>query len=210
MLAVTDTGMGMDAETQSHLFEPFFTTKESGKGTGLGLSTVYGIVKQSDGYIWCYSEVGVGTTFKIYLPRVDEEASPAPAPGAVRPSHGSETVLLVEDDAGLRDLVCEVLEGAGYTVLVAESGARALEIAGEYPGAIQLLVTDVIMPGLSGRNAAEQIRAARPEMDLLFISGYTSEAIEKHGVLEPGAKFLTKPFRTEELLHKVRDVLDGR
>jgi two-component system cell cycle sensor histidine kinase/response regulator CckA len=210
MLAVTDSGMGMDAETQSHLFEPFFTTKEMGRGTGLGLSTVYGIVKQSEGYIWCYSEVGVGTTFKIYLPRVDEEASPVHKPTAVRLAHGSETVLLIEDDSALRALVCEILESAGYTVLVADSGAKALQIAEEYSGAIQLTITDVIMPGLSGRHAAEKIKSARSEVEILFISGHTSEAIAKHGVLEAGAKFLSKPFTTEDLLRKIRDVLDGR
>jgi PAS domain S-box-containing protein len=210
MLAVTDSGMGMDAETQSHLFEPFFTTKEMGKGTGLGLSTVYGIVKQSEGYIWCYSEVGVGTTFKIYLPRVDEEASPAHKLSAVRLAHGSETVLLIEDDGALRDVVREILEGAGYTVLVADGGAQAVQIADEHTGAIQLIVTDVIMPGLSGRKAAERIKAARSEVRILFISGYTSDAIAKHGVLEAGAKFLSKPFTTEDLLRKIRDVLDDR
>jgi PAS domain S-box-containing protein len=210
MLTVTDSGMGMDAETQSHLFEPFFTTKEMGKGTGLGLSTVYGIVKQSEGYIWYYSEVGVGTTFKIYLPRVDEEASPVHKPTAIRLAHGSETVLLIEDDGSLRDVVCEILEGAGYTVLVADGGAKALQIADEYTGAIQLIVTDVIMPGLSGKHAAETIKSARSEVEILFISGYTSEAIAKHGVLEAGAKFLSKPFTTEDLLRKIRDVLDGR
>jgi CheY-like chemotaxis protein len=199
MLAVTDSGMGMDAETQAHLFEPFFTTKETGKGTGLGLSTVYGIVKQSEGYIWCYSEVGVGTTFKIYLPRVDEEVSPVHRRAAVRLAHGSETVLLIEDDGSLRHVVCEILEGAGYTVLVADGGAKALQIADEYTGPIQLIVTDVIMPGFSGRHAAQKIKSARAEVEILFISGYTSEAIAKHGVLT-----------TEDLLRKVRDVLDGR
>jgi two-component system, cell cycle sensor histidine kinase and response regulator CckA len=210
MLAVTDSGMGMDAETQAHLFEPFFTTKETGKGTGLGLSTVYGIVKQSEGYIWCYSEVGVGTTFKIYLPRVDEEVSPVHRRAAVRLAHGSETVLLIEDDGSLRHVVCEILEGAGYTVLVADGGAKALQIADEYTGPIQLIVTDVIMPGFSGRHAAQKIKSARAEVEILFISGYTSEAIAKHGVLEAGARFLSKPFTTEDLLRKVRDVLDGR
>jgi two-component system, cell cycle sensor histidine kinase and response regulator CckA len=210
LLAVTDTGMGMDAETQSHLFEPFFTTKEVGRGTGLGLSTVYGIVKQSDGYIWCYSEVGVGTTFKVYLPRVDEEVAPDRKPAPVRLAHGTETVLLIEDDSTLRDVICEILEGAGYTVLVADGGDKALRIADEFSGAIALIITDVIMPGLSGRQAAETIKAARSEVDILFISGYTSEAIERHGVLEAGAKFLSKPFTTDALLRKVRDVLDGR
>jgi len=210
MLAVSDSGMGMDTETQSHLFEPFFTTKEMGKGTGLGLSTVYGIVKQSEGYIWCYSEVGAGTTFKIYLPRVDQEASASPRRTAVRLPHGSETVLLIEDDESLRDLLSEILEGAGYTVLVADDGVEALHIADEYAGAIPLIVTDVIMPGLTGRQAADQIKSARSEVEILFISGYTNEAIGKHGVLEPGAQFLSKPFTPTDLLRKVRDVLDGR
>jgi two-component system, cell cycle sensor histidine kinase and response regulator CckA len=210
MLAMTDTGMGMDAETQSHLFEPFFTTKEVGQGTGLGLSTVYGIVNQSEGYIGYESEVGVGTTFRIYLPRVDEVASRDPEPKATRPSPGSETVLLIEDDRSLRDLLCEILEGAGHTVLVAPDGAKALEIADEYAGAIQLIVTDVIMPGLSGRQAAEQIKASRSEVEILFISGYSDEAIAKHGVLAPKARFLSKPFTPGDLLRKVRDVLDGR
>ena len=211
MLAVTDSGMGMDAETQSHLFEPFFTTKEMGKGTGLGLSTVYGIVKQSGGYIWCYSEVGLGTTFKVYLPRVDEETAPANRPAAAAPSAGgSETLLLIEDDPALRELLAETLEEGGYTVLVANDGAAALQIADEYAGAIHLIVTDVIMPGLTGRQAAETIKAARSEVEILFISGYTNDAIAKHGVLEPGAKFLSKPFTPDELLRKVREVLDGR
>jgi len=210
LLTVRDSGMGMDAETQSHLFEPFFTTKDVGKGTGLGLSTVYGIVKQSGGYIWCDSEVGAGTEFRIYLPRVDEEASPGRQPTAVRLEHGSETVLLIEDDQSLRDLLREILEGAGYTVLVADGGDRALQIADGYPTAIQLIVTDVIMPGLSGRQAAERIKSARSEVEILFISGYTSEAIAKHGVLEAGTHFLNKPFTAEELLRKVRDVLDRR
>jgi len=210
MLAVTDSGTGMNAETQSHLFEPFFTTKEVGKGTGLGLSTVYGIVKQSEGYIWCYSEVGVGTTFKVYLPRADAEVSPGRPPTEVRLAQGSETVLLIEDDPLLRDLLHEALEGAGYTVLVADQGAKALETAHEYAGAIDLVVTDVIMPGLTGKQAAERIVAERPEVKILFISGYTNEAIARHGVLEPGARFLSKPFTPDELLRRVRDVLDGR
>jgi len=210
MLAVSDSGMGMDAETQSHLFEPFFTTKETGKGTGLGLSTVYGIVKQSEGYVWCYSEVGIGTTFKIYLPRLDEEVSPDHKPVAPQMAKGAETVLLIEDDQSLRDLLCETLEGAGYTVLVADGGGKALQIGDEYPGAIQLIVTDVIMPGLTGRQAAEKIKSSRSEVEILFISGYTNEAIAKHGVLEAGAEYLSKPFAPDDLLRKVRDVLDGR
>jgi CheY-like chemotaxis protein len=208
MLALTDSGTGMDAETQSHLFEPFFTTKEMGKGTGLGLSTVYGIVKQSEGYIWCYSEVGVGTTFKVYLPRVHEEAAPGRQTTSPPLIRGSGTVLLIEDDPALRNLLSETLEGGGYTVLVADGGAKALEIAAEYPGAIQLVVTDVIMPGLTGRQAAQEIQAGRPEVRILFISGYTDEAIARHGLLEPGVNFLAKPFTPDALLRKVRAVLD--
>jgi PAS domain S-box-containing protein len=210
MLSVSDSGMGMDAETQSHLFEPFFTTKETGKGTGLGLSTVYGIVKQSEGYIWCYSEVGVGTTFKVYLPRVDEQAAASQKPALPPLAPGTETVLLIEDDRLLRELLDETLESGGYTVLVADDGDQALRISEEYAGAIQLVVTDVIMPGLTGRQAAEKIKVARSEVEILFISGYTNEAIAKHGVLEPGAKFLSKPFTPADLLRKVRDVLEGR
>jgi two-component system cell cycle sensor histidine kinase/response regulator CckA len=210
MLAVSDAGMGMDAETQSHLFEPFFTTKEVGKGTGLGLSSAYGIVKQSEGYIWCDSEVGVGTTFKVYLPRVDEELATGRKRTAAPLVRGTETLLLIEDDPALRGLLCETLQDGGYTVLVADGGAEALEIAEEYSGAIQLIVTDVIMPGLTGRQAAERIKSARSEVEILFISGYTDEAIAKHGVLEPGARFLSKPFTPDELLRKVREALDGR
>jgi two-component system, cell cycle sensor histidine kinase and response regulator CckA len=208
-LAVTDSGVGMDAETQSHLFEPFFTTKEIGKGTGLGLSTVYGIVRQSEGYVGCESAPGEGTTFRIYLPRVDEEVAPDLAPPAARPAPGSETVLLIEDDPSLRDLLSRVLEGAGYTVLVAHDGVHAQRIAGEYDGPIHLIVTDVIMPGLTGRQAAETIQEARPEVEILFISGYSGEAIERHGIESSQARFLGKPFTPGELLHKVRERLDA-
>jgi two-component system, cell cycle sensor histidine kinase and response regulator CckA len=210
MLAVSDTGAGMDAETQAHAFEPFFTTKDAGKGTGLGLATVYGIVKQSEGYIWLYSEVGLGTTFKIYLPRVDEaEVVDAPGKEPTRLAAGHETVLVVEDEASLRDVLCETLESGGYTVLVARDGAEAVRIAGEYAGAIHLIVTDAIMPGLTGRKTVEQIIPTRPETNLLFISGYTDEAIAKQGVLLPGAAFLSKPFTPDDLLRKVRAVLEG-
>jgi PAS domain S-box-containing protein len=210
MLVMTDTGMGMGAETQSHLFEPFFTTKEMGKGTGLGLSTVYGIVKQSEGYIWCDSEVGVGTTFKVHLPRVDEEASPAPKPTAEQFAQGSETVLLIEDDPSLCDVVCEVLESADYTVLVAHDGAMAIQIADEYDGAIHLIVADVIMPGITGKQATDQIKAARSEVEILFISGYTGDIIGRHGVLSSEARFLGKPFTSADLLRKIREALDSR
>jgi PAS domain S-box-containing protein len=208
MLAVSDTGAGMDAETQAHAFEPFFTTKATGKGTGLGLSTVYGIVKQSGGFIWLYSEVGRGTTFKVYLPRVDEAAAvDAPRRAAARPSAGHETVLLIEDEASLRDILCETLENAGHTVLVARDGAEAVRIAAEYAGVIHLIVTDAIMPGLTGRKTVEQIIPARPETKVLFMSGYTDEAIAKQGVLLPGAAFLSKPFTPDDLLRKIEGVL---
>ena len=211
MLAVSDSGMGIDTSTQAHMFEPFFTTKALGRGTGLGLSTVYGIVKQSGGHIWCYSEVGVGTTFKVYLPLVETDASSAsPTPSPVSLAPGRETILLIEDDQSLRELLCETLEGGGYTVLVANGGEEALRMAGEYAGAIQLIVTDVIMPGLTGRQAAETIKQTRSEVQVLFISGYIGDALARHGVLEPQAKLLSKPFASDALLRKVREVLDGR
>jgi two-component system, cell cycle sensor histidine kinase and response regulator CckA len=211
MLAVSDSGMGIDAATQAHIFEPFFTTKELGRGTGLGLSTVYGIVKQSGGYIWCYSEVGIGTTFKVYLPLVAEEgASVPPSASPVPLAPGRETILLIEDEESLRDLLCETLENGGYTVLVADGGEKALRISEEFSGAIQLIVTDVIMPGLTGRQAAERIKVARSEVQILFISGYVGDALARHGVFEPQARFLSKPFTADALLRKVREVLDGR
>jgi two-component system, cell cycle sensor histidine kinase and response regulator CckA len=170
MLVVSDTGSGMDDYTQAHAFEPFFTTKEPGKGTGLGLSTVYGVVKQSDGYVWIYSELGVGTTFKIYLPRIEEAASTLPEESPAPLVRGSETVLLVEDEATLRDLVRETLEGNGYTVLAARDGAEAMQIADVHARPIHVMVTDLIMPGMTGRSAAHSIRAIRPEMKVLYIS----------------------------------------
>ena len=209
MLAMSDTGTGMDAETQSHVFEPFFTTKPVGEGTGLGLSTVYGIVKQSDGYIWVYSEVGVGTTFKIYLPRSDTAAA---APSEERPAPAactSETVLLVEDEDALRGLLRETLEGNGYVVLVAHDGAQALQIADAHAGPLHLILTDLIMPGINGRSAAEVIVSTRPAVKVLYISGYSDEAVARSGALSPGSAFLSKPFTPRELLVKVRDLLDG-
>jgi PAS domain S-box-containing protein len=211
MLAVSDTGTGMSPETQAHIFEPFFTTKEVGKGTGLGLSMVYGIVKQSGGYIWVYSEPNRGTTFKIYLPRADQ---PAEAVGAVekRPAgvqRGTETILLVEDDAQLRALTSSVLAHCGYKVLSAPGTEEGIALCRENHRDIHLLVTDVIMPGMNGRQLAEQVKQISPRTKVLYVSGYTSNAIVHYGVLDPGLSFLPKPFSLSALIAKVREVLDA-
>jgi two-component system, cell cycle sensor histidine kinase and response regulator CckA len=208
MLAVSDTGVGMPPEMQAQVFEPFFTTKQAGKGTGLGLATCYGIVKQHGGHIWLYSEVGQGTTFKVYLPRTTEVADvqhtyETPKTLLV----GDETVLLVEDEAAVRQLAIRVLRQLGYTVLEATDGADALRVAGEYPGAIDLLVTDVVMPQLGGAALAERLREAHPRLKVLFMSGYTDHTIIRHSLLEPGVAFLQKPFVPEMLARKVREVL---
>jgi CheY-like chemotaxis protein len=211
LLAVTDTGTGMDAETKSHVFEPFFTTKAVGEGTGLGLATVYGIVKQSGGYVWVYSEPGQGTSFKIYLPRVTETPQAAPPPrGAPTSIRGSETILLAEDDDMVRTLTRRLLVANGHVVLVAAHGEEALQLARRHAGKIQLLITDVVMPGMSGRALADQIVAMLPAIKVLYLSGYTDDAIVRHGVLEPGVAFLQKPFAAEALVRKVREVLDAR
>ena len=209
MLAVTDTGVGMSADLKTRIFEPFFTTKDKGKGTGLGLSTVYGIVKQSGGYVWVYSELGRGTTFKIYLPRVDAPAQPPSAPREATRLTGTETILIAEDDEILRRLTKGLLEKAGYRVLEAENAALALAAARAHPGPIQLLLADVVMPGGSGRDLARQLAESRPDMEVLYVSGYTDDAIVHHGMLEPGLNFLPKPFTPAALARKVRDVLDG-
>ncbi len=210
MLAVSDTGVGMDTETQSHIFEPFFTTKELGKGTGLGLSTVYGIVKQSGGYIWVYSEMGRGTTFKVYLPRVAEEVAAAGAAGPEHETHrGNETILLVEDEDGVRALIRQVLVRNGYKVLEARHGEEAALLADGHKEPIHLLLTDVVLARMSGRELAQRLAPQRPEMQVIFMSGYTDEAIVHHGMLTPGAKFLQKPFTTDTLMHAVRGLLDS-
>jgi nitrogen-specific signal transduction histidine kinase len=209
MLAVSDTGSGMDEQTRSRVFEPFFTTKETGKGTGLGLATVYGIVKQSGGDVRVYSEIGTGTTFKIYLPRVTEMVSPPePSTSATAP-RGDETVLLVEDEPEVRDLAREILEGNGYTVLQACDAQEAVLMAERHGGPIHLLLTDVIMPRQSGRALVERLQPLRPEMRVLYMSGYTNEAIVRHGVLDPDTVFIQKPFSPAALGHKVRAALDG-
>jgi CheY-like chemotaxis protein len=212
VLAVSDTGHGMDSETLSRIFEPFFTTKGEGKGTGLGLATVYGIVKQSGGHINVYSEPGRGTTFRVYLPRVAAEpaarAVATPAPSS--PPSGTETVLLVEDADALRVMIREVLEGAGYAIIEASSPGEALKKADAHGGPLHLLLTDVILPGMSGRDLASGLETLRPEMRLVYMSGYTDEAIGHHGVLEEGTHFLQKPFTADALLRKLRDVLDEK
>jgi PAS domain S-box-containing protein len=209
LLAVSDTGIGMDEATQAQIFEPFFTTKGPGKGTGLGLATVYGVVKQSEGHIAVYSEPGKGATFKIYLPQAEEAASPGRSASiAVEIPQGKETILLAEDQDAVRGLVRLTLESCGYTVLEASNGEVALRLCEHFKGAIDLLVTDVVMPGLSGRRLASHLAVLHPNMRVLFMSGYADDAIVRHGVLEAGMPFLQKPFTPMMLARKVREVLD--
>ncbi len=211
LLAVSDTGVGMSEQTQARIFEPFFTTKEQGKGTGLGLATVYGIVKQADGFIWVYSELDHGTTFKIYLPRIDEPAEGAPARGAVgAPPRGAETVLVVEDGAAVRAVTRQILVRQGYAVLEAPDPETALRLAAGHHGPIHLLVTDVVMPQMNGRALADRLTAQHVGLKVLYVSGYTDDAIVRHGVLEPGIMFLQKPFTPDALARKVREVLDRK
>jgi len=209
MLAVSDTGIGMDKETRSHIFEPFFTTKKKGEGTGLGLSTVYGIVKQSGGFIWVYSEPGGGSTFKFYLPRVGSDAEPVKKERTpMEDFSGFETVLIVEDNNALRNLARKILHRYGYRVLDAKQGEDALRVTDEHKDSIHLMLTDVVMPGMSGRKLAELLKPLYPDMKIIYMSGYTDDSIVNHGVLAKGLEFLQKPFTPEDLASKVREVLD--
>jgi hypothetical protein len=211
MIAVSDNGHGMDAETKRRVFEPFFTTKERGKGTGLGLATVYGIVKQAGGDIWVYSEVGKGATFKLYFPVVSEPASATldgDAASAQDAAHA--TILLVEDEPGVRELTSKMLKLMGYTALNASSGAEALALSKAYRGSIDLLLTDVVMPGMGGQQLAEELRRRRPEIKVIYVSGYTAHTVSDHGVLDAGVEFLAKPFSREALARKLRETLSKR
>jgi signal transduction histidine kinase len=211
VLQVSDTGVGMSHEVLAHLFEPFFTTKPRGRGTGLGLATVYGIVHQSGGHIMVESAPDRGATFRIYLPRVDGPLDALPGPGEIRaPVTGTETVLLTEDDPLVRLLARTVLERAGYAVLAAAGGKEALILADDHRGPIHLLLTDVVMPEMSGRELMHHLAERRPEVKVLYVTGYSEDAVAQHGVLDPGTAFLPKPFTPEVLTRKVREVLDGR
>jgi nitrogen-specific signal transduction histidine kinase len=208
MLSVSDSGEGMDAATLARVFDPFYTTKAQGRGTGLGLSTVYGIVKQSDGFVWAYSEPGRGTTFKVYLPRTTETPEQR-SPGQAGPLRGgTETILLVEDQEAALDMFEEALVSHGYTVLKARDGVEGASLAAQHRGTIQLVLTDVVLPRLGGRQMADQVVQAHPEARVLFMSGYSSDAITRHGVLEPGIELIEKPFGPEALNRRVREILD--
>jgi CheY-like chemotaxis protein len=210
LLTIHDTGCGMDRETLDHLFEPFFTTKGVGQGTGMGLSTVYGIVKQNNAFITVDSEVGKGTTFKIYFRRfIATEADQAAALAPAKPPRGSETVLLVEDEESVRIITHRFLTGLGYAVRVAENPAEALRLVAGHPGEIHLLITDVVMPGMNGHDLANRLREIRPAIKSLFISAFTADVIAQRGVLDDGVNFLSKPFGRDELARMVRDVLDA-
>jgi CheY-like chemotaxis protein len=209
-LGVTDTGHGMDAATVARIFEPFFTTKEPGKGTGLGLATVYGIVKQSGGYISVYSEPGKGTCFRIYLPRIEGEVAEAAPQTQQRSPGGRETILVIEDAEPLRMLVREVLEDAGYAVIEGGTPHEAIALAEKHLGPIHAVLTDVVMPQASGPEVVAQLMATRAEIRALFMSGYTDDALGDHGVLDPGTNFIQKPFTADALRRRIREVLDAR
>jgi CheY-like chemotaxis protein len=210
MLTVTDAGTGMDAEVQSHIFEPFFTTKEMGKGTGLGLATVYGVIKQSGGYIFVESEPGRGTQFKIFLPRVEGSAVELEPTAPSQKTHGRRTILIAEDEAALRKLTRNTLKHLGYAVLGASNGTEAIEIAGRCNSHIDLLLTDVVMPGMSGRELAQRLALTRPDMKILYMTGYTDGAIAEHGVLEAGISILRKPFTHAQLIQSLDGIFEER
>jgi len=208
MIAVSDNGAGMDAETRRRIFEPFFTTKETGKGTGLGLAMVYGTVKQSGGDIWVYSELGKGTTFKLYFPRVADSTRETPGSEAVRAQGGHETILVVEDEDGVRTLLVRMLEQQGYKVLQAQHPDEAMELCEKQGQLISMLITDVVMPQMSGKQLAQELVRLRPQLKVLYMSGYTENTVGHHGVLDAGVEFLVKPFSREALARKVREILD--
>lgn len=210
VLAVSDTGCGMDRETQARAFEPFFTTKEKGKGTGLGLSSVYGIVTQSGGHVQLYSEPGQGSTFRVYLPAVQEAATTAEAIAPAETQGGGETILVAEDNDAVRQGIIDMLQAYGYTVVSAGDGKEALRIAETHPGTLHVLLTDVVMPEIDGRQLAERLRAVRPEVRIIFMSGYTEDVVIHQGVLHAGIEFVQKPFTPSVLARKVREVLDRR
>ena len=206
---VSDTGEGMPPEVMDHIFDPFFTTKEVGRGTGLGLATVYGMVKQNSGFIYVYSEPGEGSTFKIYLPRHKEKTAETPTASVKKPvPGGNETILVAEDEEILLQTCKHVLERQGYTVLAARKPGEALTLAEQHPGEIHMLLTDVVMPEMNGRELAERLQVLRPETKCLFMSGYTAEVVARHGVLDRGVEFIEKPFSFTGLAEKVRGVLD--
>jgi CheY-like chemotaxis protein len=210
MLSVTDTGVGMSADTLAHIFEPFYTTKESNRGTGLGLSTVYGIVRQSGGHVSVYSEPGKGTTFKVYLPQVEDSLHPpskAEAPDS-EDRKGNETILLVEDEPAVRELTCMVLSERGYSVIEAQNAEDALRLATKHGAQIHLLLTDVVMPGMSGHDLAKRLTAQQPNLRVLYMSGYTYNIFAENGALEDGLSFLQKPFTPKALAQRVREALD--
>jgi CheY-like chemotaxis protein len=210
VLSVSDTGEGMDAATLDRVFEPFFTTKAPGEGTGLGLSTVYGIVKQSGGHVAVYSEVGQGTTFRVYLPRAEGAGRPAPLPRKVMSDmpRGEETILLVEDDPAVRLVAARILARQGYRVLEAPTPTAAEALVAAHPGAIDLIMTDLVLPGMNGRELGELLTTVEPRLRVLYMSGYTDDAVIRRGLLEPGMPFLSKPFTVEELARMVRNTLD--
>jgi CheY-like chemotaxis protein len=209
MLAVSDNGIGIDEETKQRIFEPFFTTKGVGKGTGLGLSTVYGIVKQSGGNVWVYSEVGEGTTFKIYFPRVEEDVKAVEKiNGSTGFQVGTETILLVEDEEVVRKLSHDILKTCGYEVIEAKNGLDAIKISEQAGLQIDLLLTDVVMPQMGGRELAVKLSLKYPKMKVLFTSGYTDDAIVRHGIIDEGTNFIQKPFTLDALIEKVRETLD--